>query len=221
MKKIVYLFSLMLALQSCGSYRSFNLNKLRIGMSKEQVIATVGYPERVLAVNDSRQGYQEILGYRTHRDEIYALEFWDDYLTGYEFLYDEVQYVPAPRPPYFPEYGRPIVVIPGRPGRPDYNRPRPPSRPENNRPGRPSGRPDINQPVRPGERPGTNQTDRPGTNQPGRPTDRPDNNNPGNRPAERPEVRPAEPTRPATRPVPASENNEPSTRPTTKTENIE
>jgi len=95
-------------------------------MSKAEVERVAGLPDRILAVNESRDGYQEVLEYRTSRGEIYALEFWDDYLTGYEYLYEDVQYVPSLYPPVvYPPYGRPLYAYPGgvyRPGyRPGYN----------------------------------------------------------------------------------------------------
>lgn len=171
MKKGLFMVILSAILVSCGSYKSLNLNRLTTGMTKAQVEAAAGLPERILAVNQTKDGYQEVLEYRTSRNEIYALEFWDDYLTGYEYLYDDVTYVAPIAPPmYIPDYGRPIIII-----RPDENRPNRPNRPgQGNRP--PGGtRP-------PSQRPPSD-----------RPTTRPTEN-------VRPSTRPTENTRPATRP---------------------
>lgn len=152
MKKLISVVLVSILFVSCGAYRSFDLNRLTTGMTKEQVISAVGEPQRILAVNNTKDGYQEVLEYRTSRDEVYALEFWNDYLTGYEFLYDDVQYV-APAPPLIlPDYGRPVYV--GRPdARPNTStRPNQSGRPsESGRPSRPaeSGRPA--EPTRPTE----------------------------------------------------------------------
>ncbi len=183
MKKIILVALISIMFVSCGSYRTFDLNRLTTGMTKEQVIYTVGEPQRVLAVNNTNDGYQEVLEYRTSRDEVYALEFWNDYLTGYEFLYDDVQYI-APAPPLIlPDYGRPIYV-----GRPN-NRPDRPNRP--NQPNRPneSGRPSES------GRNTTCATESGRPSQPSRPTE-------SNRPeVSRPSTRPAESGRESSRPT--------------------
>ncbi|NDV93800.1 hypothetical protein D0T84_02565 [Dysgonomonas sp. 521] len=186
MKKLILIGIISVIFFSCGTYNTLDLNRLTTGMTKEQVIYAVGEPQRVLAVNRTQDGYQEVLEYRSARNEVYALEFWNDYLVGYEFLYDDIDYI-APAPPVIlPDYGRPIYV--GRPG----NRPNRPNRPDNsNRPGssnRPgnsnnssSGRPD-----RPSEsgRPGSSSSS----------SVRPSNNT-------RPTTKPAESVRPGTRPA--------------------
>ncbi|WP_051697635.1 hypothetical protein [Prevotella sp. 10(H)] len=148
---------------SCATYKSLDLGKLTTGMTKAEVESAIGRPDRVLAVNDKKEGYQEVLEYRTSRDEVYALEFWNDYLTGYEFLYDDVNYVASVMPPtIFPPYGRPIYIIhennrPNRPNRPTYpNRPNPP---------RPTPTPDRSGLTKP--TPGVGpSTSRPSTNRP-------------------------------------------------------
>lgn len=138
MKKLVYIALITLVFTACGVYTT-DLNRLTTGMSKGQVEAMIGRPDRVLSVSETRDGYQEVLQYRTSRNEVYALEFWNDYLAGYEYLYDDAPYIPAPAPPmYIPDYGRPIVIIDDRPGRP--SRPHRPNRPNSgSRPGN-SGR---------------------------------------------------------------------------------
>lgn len=186
MKKGLFIVILSAILMSCSSYRSLNLNRLTTGMTKAQVEEVAGIPERVLAVNQTEDGYQEVLQYRTSSSEIYALEFWNDYLTGYEYLYDDVAYVPPVAPPlYMPDYGRPIIIVhpDNRPNRP--NRPPSGTRPPSQRP--PSG---ITPPI------GTVP-----------PNQRPPSNRPTTRPTEnaRPVGRPTENVRPSTRPSTSSD----------------
>ncbi|MCD8166310.1 MAG: outer membrane protein assembly factor BamE [Bacteroides sp.] len=122
MKKAFYLIAAFLIV-GCGSYNTLDLRKLTTGMTKQEVRDVIGPPDRVLSVNESKDGYQEVLEYRASRNEVYALEFWNNYLTGYEHLYDDVNYYPPVVPPlYYPEYGRPLIYY-----NPGYNRP--PSRP--------------------------------------------------------------------------------------------
>lgn len=156
-------------LVACGAYKYLDLGMLTTGMTIAEVENLMGPPERVLAVN-KKDGYvQEVLEYRTGRNEVYALEFWDNYLTGYEYLYDDVNYLPPAAPPMvFPDYGRPIYIYPpdhhpSHPNRPNKpNRPNHPSRPESNRPSRPeSNRPESNRPE--SNRPGRPETSRPQT----------------------------------------------------------
>lgn len=165
-------------LVACGAYKYLDLGMLTTGMTIAEVENLMGPPERVLAVN-KKDGYlQEVLEYRTGRNEVYALEFWDNYLTGYEYLYDDVNYLPPAAPPMvFPDYGRPIYIYP-----PDHH-PNHPNRPNNpNRPNRPS-RPESNRPSRP-------ESNRPESN-------RPESNRPGRPETSRPQTKPSEVTRPS------------------------
>lgn len=157
MKKLSLVILTSFLLVACGAYKYLDLGMLTTGMTIAEVENLMGPPERVLAVN-KKDGYvQEVLEYRTGRNEVYALEFWDNYLTGYEYLYDDVNYLPPAAPPMvFPDYGRPIYIYPpdhhpSHPNRPNNpNRPNRPSRPESNRPSRPeSNRPESNRPGRP------------------------------------------------------------------------
>ena len=173
MKKIIYMVLITSFLMSCGTYKRLDLGTLTFGMTTQEVIRIAGRPQRILAARDTPDGYQQVFEYRTAYDEIYALEFWNDYLTGYEFLYDDVVYVaPVLPPPHFPEYGRPIYIYPGRPrpdrpglsnkpGRPERpTQPERPNRPEQpNRPSQPErpNRPSESTPSRPG-RPSQSQT---------------------------------------------------------------
>lgn len=194
MKKIVFFSTLILLLTACGARQALDLNKLTIGMTVDQVVATVGPPDRILAANNKKEGYQEVLEYRTSRDEVYALEFWDNYLTGYEFLYDDVSYTPSLMPPVvWPIYGRPIYIYPGHHHHhPNYpNRPNRPSTP--NRPSQPDRPGQSNRPSQP-NRPG--QSDRPGqSSRPSQPS-RPETVRPSRPETTRPStVRPAESNR--------------------------
>lgn len=159
MKKLSLVILTSFLLVACGAYKYLDLGMLTTGMTIAEVENLMGPPERVLAVN-KKDGYvQEVLEYRTGRNEVYALEFWDNYLTGYEYLYDDVNYLPPAAPPMvFPDYGRPIYIYP-----PDHH-PNHPNRPNNpNRPNRPS-RPESNRPSRPeSNRPGRPETSRPQT----------------------------------------------------------
>lgn len=159
MKKISLILLTSFLLVACGAYKYLDLGMLTTGMTVAEVENLMGAPDRVLAVN-KKDGYiQEVLEYRTARNEVYALEFWDNYLTGYEYLYDDVTYIPPVAPPMvFPDYGRPIYIYPpdhhpshpNRPNRPGSNRPESnrPSRPESNRPSRPeSSRPESSRPI--------------------------------------------------------------------------
>lgn len=162
MKKISLILLTSFLLVACGAYKYLDLGMLTTGMTVAEVENLMGAPDRVLAVN-KKDGYiQEVLEYRTARNEVYALEFWDNYLTGYEYLYDDVTYIPSVAPPMvFPDYGRPIYIYPpdhhpshpnrpNRPNRPGSNRPESnrPSRPESNRPSRPeSSRPESSRPT--------------------------------------------------------------------------
>jgi len=166
MKKFTITIAIVLLFSSCGTFKTVDLGKLTIGMTKEEVVYQIGQPRRVLAVNETSNGYQEVLEYKTYRSEVYALEFWNDYLSGFEFLYEDVVYTPPPAPPA-------IVPVYGKPLHPDYkpSKPLKPSKPSKpNPPNKPSK---PNQPNRP-ERPGTNnQQERPNSNN--NRTERPNN----------------------------------------------
>ena len=143
MKKIIITITATFLFFSCGIFKTVDLEKLTVGMSKEEVVTQIGPPLRVLSVNQTDNGYQEILEYKTYRREVYALEFWNDYLTGFEFLYEDVVYTPAPAPPaVLPAYGKPLYkpskpIKPSPPNKP--NKPNPPSKPSKpNPPSKPS-----------------------------------------------------------------------------------
>jgi hypothetical protein len=164
MKKIIFHLSLLsvlfaICITGCVSTQNVNIGKLSFGMSKSQVRSLIGPPERILSTRQLSGGYQEILQYRTPLDEVYALEFINNYLVGYEFLYDDIIYIPPP-PSIRPPFGQPIFphYRPNRPIRPPTYYPparppetRPPTRPErpSTRPERPS--PEVRPPTTPVE----------------------------------------------------------------------
>lgn len=161
MKKISLIILTSFLLISCGAYKYLDLGMLTTGMTIAEVENLMGPPWRVLAVNEKDGYIQEVLEYRTGRSEVYALEFWNDYLTGYEYLYDDVNYLPPAAPPLiFPDYGRPIYIYPPAHNSNRPNRPNRPSRPASNRPG--TSRPESNRPSRPeSNRPQTKPTPTP------------------------------------------------------------
>ena len=124
MKKFIPVFILLiLLLSACGTYRTITVSRLKLGMSKADVEHMFGPPKRILSVSQTEYGYQEVLEYKTSNDEIYALDFMNDQLVGYEFLYDDIDYIP-PMP-------QPVVIVHDYPGRPIARppKPRPPVRP--------------------------------------------------------------------------------------------
>ncbi|MDH6355567.1 hypothetical protein M2132_001912 [Dysgonomonas sp. PH5-45] len=110
MKKFIYILLVAFAVSSCMVTQTVDPNKLTMGMSKSEVAYRIGNPERVLAINSTPEGYQEVLQYRSYDNEVFALEFWDDYLTGYEFLYDDNAYIARPMPSIRPPMGAPLIV---------------------------------------------------------------------------------------------------------------
>ena len=135
MKKAICFFSLFLILWGCGSYRQqFDIRSLTVGMSKAEVNSLVGSPERYLSISRTPYGYEEILQYRNVYNEIYALEFVNDYLVAANYIYDGMyysMYPPANRPPY----GKSVFPSSYKPNRPAPAPPQGSSRPgQNNRP---------------------------------------------------------------------------------------
>jgi SmpA / OmlA family. len=65
MKKLISFLIISVVFISCGMFKTLDLSKLRTGMTKEQVVQAVGDPSRILAVNNTQNGYQEVLEYRT------------------------------------------------------------------------------------------------------------------------------------------------------------
>lgn len=178
MKKMSIIISIAFIFSACATYKKLDLNKLTFGMTTEQVIRVAGSPNRVLSARQTEEGYQEVLEFRTAYDEVYALEFWNDYLTGYEYLYEDVAYVAPVHPPtLMPEYGRPIYIInnyqssnrPNRPNRPSPEKPNRPDRPNRPAPERPGSTNRPSTSSRP-ETGGSSQSERPAADRPGQST---------------------------------------------------
>ena len=191
MKRILFFVLIVFILSACASRRYFDLNQLTFGMTTEEVISMSGRPYRVLVARQTMDGYQEVLEYHTRYGEVYALEFWNNYLSGFEYLYDNVVYVAPVRPPMvFPHYGSPIVIIHNnnRPGRP------------NNQSNRPNNRP--TQSTRPSQQNRPTQTNKPSENS--RPTQstRPSDLNRPNQ-----SVQPNQSSRPTQSTRPSASNN--------------
>ncbi len=111
MKTSTFLLLLLMFLAACGTSRMVTVDRLRLGMTRGDVEHMFGPPQRILVVSQTEYGYQEVLQYKTHSNELYALEFVNDQLVRYEFLGDDMEYIPLPPPP-------PIVVYPDYPVRP-------------------------------------------------------------------------------------------------------
>ncbi|MDR0864682.1 MAG: hypothetical protein LBO74_07090 [Candidatus Symbiothrix sp.] len=127
MKKIVFLLFWTLFATGCSTTRNNypidNYKHLTVGMSKSEVEYWVGPPECYLDMRRTAYGYREILQYRNIYNEVYALEFLNDYLVSADYIYGDIwhpMYPVAQRPPF----GRPIFP-PGY--RPNYPPPSPPS----------------------------------------------------------------------------------------------
>jgi len=114
---------------ACGIYKTITVDRLQLEMSRAEVESIFGRPEKVLIVGMTEQGRQEILAYKIGND-IYTLEFMNDQLVRYEFLREDMVYVPHPLPP---PPTQPIVIVqPVRPQpveRPPTTRPSPPAAP--------------------------------------------------------------------------------------------
>jgi hypothetical protein len=164
MKKIVYLLFWTLFAISCSTthnnYPIDNYKQLTVGMSKSEVEYWVGPPECYLDLRRTTYGYREILQYRNIYNEVFALEFLNDYLVSADYIYGEIwrpMYPIAQRP----SFGRPIFP-PGY--RPNYPPPSPPSNvrpPQDNNNSRPpsSTRPPANSQPDNTRPPASNQPD--------------------------------------------------------------
>jgi len=121
MKKYIFLIVLVVTvvLQSCSVYTTSYVDRLTVGMTIQQVEMRYGAPRRVLEARQTPAGFLHVLEYRNRNREVYALEFWDNYLVGYEYLYDDYRYVvPVAPPQYRPAFGSRVVVIRQHPQRP-------------------------------------------------------------------------------------------------------
>lgn len=109
-------------LMACGTYGALDLSRVDLGMSKDEVVDMFGPYDKVLSATKNDKGYEEVVEYTTNKDEIYALEFLNGFLTRYEFLYTDdapkTTYVYPPYPSYCDYWRPPILVIPNNPKQP-------------------------------------------------------------------------------------------------------
>ena len=122
MKKTIIFLLPLIFFSACGIYKTVTVDHLRLGMTRDEVEDIFGRPEKVLLVSMTEHGRQEISAYKIGNNDIYTLEFMNDLLVRYEFLREDVVYVPPP--PL-----QPIVIVqPVRPQpveRPPVTRPLP------------------------------------------------------------------------------------------------
>ena len=155
MKKSVFQFLPLIFLVGCGIFKTITVDQLQMGMTKADVNNIFGPPEKRLVGSLTEHGYQEILAYRIGSNDIYALEFMDDRLVRYEFLREDVVYVPPPpMRPVYPIHQMPVEQPPA--AKPS---PPPPAKPSP----LPSSRPvrlerETSRTEAPGRRPGSGKT---------------------------------------------------------------
>lgn len=99
-----------------------NFKNLTVGMSKSEVEYWIGPPELYLSVIRTSQGIEEVLQYRNIYNEVFALEYFNDYLVSANYIYSGSWYPMYP-PVNYPGFGRPVFPPGYRPNRPA---PRPP-----------------------------------------------------------------------------------------------
>ncbi len=184
MKKIVYILVATLVLTGCSISRNSqadNFKRLTIGMSKGEVEYWIGPPELYLSVTRTPYGIEEVLQYRNIYNELFALEFVNDYLVSADYIHSGAWYPMYPvanRPPHgkpvFPSHYKPNKPAPSRPPA-NTNRPSGDAINPSDVSGRPSGisnRPSIEErPSGTNNRPAVNErpsqngsTTRPSTN---------------------------------------------------------
>jgi len=157
------------------------VDRLQIGMSRADVENIYGRPEKIILASLTEDGLQEILVHKFGND-LYILEFMNDYLIRYEFLREDIYVQPRPLPPPvvhpYPVHPAPVEppTRPSQPAPPPTTKPAspPPSstRPATSTPSASSGRQERqksenSRPARQGRRSGsveTNQTQQNETN---------------------------------------------------------
>jgi hypothetical protein len=128
MKQILYLFMLSFFVCGCktiGYTETYDIRNLTVGMTKSEVFSLIGPPERYLSIARTSYGYEEVLQYRNVYNELYALEFLNEYLVAADYIYEDSW------SPMYPTTGRPAA---GKPVFPSSYRPNQPP-PQGNRPG--------------------------------------------------------------------------------------
>lgn len=186
MKQIIIIFMISILLSSCNTTMTVgDIRTLDVGMSRAQVDAYWGNPRRLITVEYTREGVFEVYEYNSYYREVYAVQFLNGFVVGYDILYKDFYTRPRPN------------SVPNRPNRPSSpnnrpNRPQEPDRPSN-QPSRPNQPNRLNQPNKP------DQPDKP--NRPSRPGNENDNSN--NRPQRPVPIKPNNETTPTDKNRPA------------------
>ena len=63
-----------------------NIQKLELGMTKQEVITIMGNTYKRLEVKQTSDGYQETLGYSDYQDGLYRLRLLDGELQEWDYL---------------------------------------------------------------------------------------------------------------------------------------
>ena len=108
MKKLAFILFVLIFPVACGTLKIVTVDRIQMGMTRADVENIVGRPEKKLVASLTEHGYQEIIAYKIGND-LYSLEFMNDKLIRYEFIREDVVFVP--RPPLPP----PVVIYPDDP----------------------------------------------------------------------------------------------------------
>lgn len=110
MKKILLLFTISLMFFSCSSYNDImkadsNIKKVKLDMSKEQVVKIMGNSYLSINAAKTSEGYTETLGYNTAQVNggIYMFYFLDDKLVEWRMEWPMTPTYPPPYPNSIPE----------------------------------------------------------------------------------------------------------------------
>ena len=149
MKKTIIFLLPLIFFSACGIYKTVTVDHLRLGMTRVEVEDIFGRPEKVLLVSMTEHGRQEISAFKIGNNDIYTLEFMNDLLVRYEFLREDVVFVPPPSHRPYPVQVVPQPVRPAPVDRPPTTKPTPPAptidssktEQEAQRPERPNRRP--------------------------------------------------------------------------------
>lgn len=175
MKRIIYLIGIVLLLSGCKTTYDYgyDVRDLRSGMTKYEVERLIGPAERILEINWTPYGYEEILQYRNNYWDRYALIYLEGILVDAQYIYDGYWYYPQVIRPPMGGAIFPPAFIPGRPTpmppasqRPPINRPPTTSRPpatNNQLPAASEREPSNTSTVKPGNTGSSNTSRQPGT----------------------------------------------------------
>ena len=92
-KKLLFLFIPICLLTSCYSQRmrnelhaDKNMHKIKIGMTKEEVVSAMGNTYKMMEAKQSNDGYKEVIGYPDWQEGIYRLRLTDGKLTEWDYI---------------------------------------------------------------------------------------------------------------------------------------